>query len=65
MTTSTTEKTVEKTVEKAAGSGRFCAYDNTLLKFIGGVEDSKAKVTSSDAYKAAKKADHDVEVREV
>lgn len=43
----------------------FAAYDLTLLKFIGGVADTKAKVRSQQAYKDADKADHDLEIREV
>lgn len=43
----------------------YAAYDNTLLKFIGGRHSTKAAVGRQDAVKAAKDADHDVEVREV
>lgn len=62
MTTQTNETPAK---EPKAGSGRFCAYDNTLLRFIGKTLTSKAEVNQQDQVKAAKKADHDVEIREV
>jgi len=34
---------------KAEGSGRYAAYDRDLLRYVGGVHDTKAK-----AEKAAK-----------
>lgn len=42
-------------------SGRYAAYDTTYQRFVGGVQDTKAK-----AREAAKAAGHStVEIREV
>lgn len=48
-----------------AKASLFAAYDLTLLKFIGGVADTKAKVRAQQAVKDADKAGHDLEIREV
>lgn len=60
MTSETPEKADQPDEPK-----RYAAYDNTLLKFVGAVVDSAQKARASDAYKDAKKAGHDLEVREV
>ena len=60
-----TSQTNESPAEAPEQEKRYAAYDNTLLKFIGGVLDTAAKVRAQEQYKAAKKAEHDVEVREV
>ena len=65
MTTTPDEKPASKAAEKPEESKRYCAYDSTLLRFIGKTHESKTTVNAQDEVKAAKKAGHDIEVREV
>lgn len=44
-----------------AGSGVFAAYDRTLLRFVGGTHDTKAKAKAA----AKDQGVTDVEIREV
>lgn len=55
----------ESKPEPVKGSGRFAVYDNTELRFRGGVHDSKGK--AKDATPAKRKGDarNRYEIREV
>lgn len=59
-----TERAEEDTPDRTAGPTKgFAVYDRTELRFIGGVESSKAKANA--AVKDRKVKGHDYEVREV
>jgi hypothetical protein len=55
----------ESKPEPVKGSGRFAVYDNTELRFRGGVHDTKGK--AKDATPARRKGDdrNRYEIREV
>lgn len=62
-----TQDTIPEDTVEHDGSG-YAAYDVTLQRFVGGVHrgpKAKAEAGRSDAAKAAKDDDHQVEVRRV